>query len=272
MQDLRAQKEIDREGIFRAFPLAWTLEEPSGKPDKDTQQPSQSQPIAFQFAIYQEWGKDANGTGAWSDPWPEGYFIYGRQYIIGKTGEMNEGAVKALADAGLWNGEFDEIAGPPRNVMVIVTVERNDYGGKTSYRVSWINANADVPSERTGFKPVDPSVLALTRQRFQQKARAIAGGAKGGRPPAPPGGPAAAPTPTPPPPPSSPAAPAAARPAPPSQPRPASGPAPLAPPRQPPQAQAPLAPPRAVPPPVSAPVGQQQVIGDVADDRVPWES
>lgn len=280
MQDPRAQKEIERDGVFRAYPIAWTLEEPSKKPDKDTGQPSQSQPIVFQFAIYQEWGKDAAGNGAWSDPWPEGYFVFGRSYVITKVGEVNEGAVKALAEAGLWNGDVDEIAGPVRNVYVLITVERNDYNGKVSYRVAWINPNADVPPERTGFKPVDPSVLALTRQRFGQKMKAVAGGTKGGRPPTPPAQPAA---PVAPPGPRLPAGPPAQG-TQPLQQQPAArpnGPSPLGPPRMapssPPQ---PVAPPRpAGPPPMGAPQFQpppqpqpvQQVVGDVADDRVPWE-
>lgn len=215
----RAQVQLDRAGTFRAYPLSWTVEA-SDKPD------SQSVAIAIQFGIFQQWHPDekGDGTGQWSQEWPTGYFVYGRSFVVGRDGKTKAGAVEALAKAGLWNGDWDALGGAPPQVFVLIDVEANEYGGKTSYRAAWINPNADAPKPRTGaFAPVDESLLHSLRARFGGETRAIAGGKPAGQAPAPPapGGAArpatppaaAAPTPQRTPPPAGGGAPPATRPA-----------------------------------------------------------
>jgi hypothetical protein len=174
-----AQTQIDEQqgaGSYRAKPLSWTIEK------KD----SGSVAIAIQFGIIQKWHPEGEGT--WSQPWPPGYYTYNRTYVIKKDGNMNDGAVKGLADAGIWNGNWDLLAGDPPDVVVIIDVQRSEWQGNVSYRAEWINPNADRPVERgSGFKPVDTDLLAQLRQRFQSQTSAIVGGAPaGGSPPAPP--------------------------------------------------------------------------------------
>ncbi len=226
----RAQVQLDRAGTFRAYPLSWTVES-SDKPD------SQSVAIAIQFGIFQQWHPDENGNGGqWSQEWPQGYFVYGRSFVVGRDGKTKAGAVEALAKAALWNGDWDALAGTPPNVFVLIEVEPNEFGGKTTYRAAWINPNADVPKPRSGaFAPADESLLASLRARFGGETRAIAGGKPAGHAPAPPapGGATrpAAPSATP----QRPVAPAGPAPATPATPAPAATPQrPPTPPRTPP--------------------------------------
>ena len=122
----------------------------------------------------------------------------GDNWVVKRDGSINEGAVQALAKAGIWNGDWDAFNEAPPSVNVLVTVEENVYDGRKSYRASWVSPDADEPRQRGGFKPADKSVLASLRARFGGQIRAIAGGNTSGTAPAPPSAnPASAPTPAP---------------------------------------------------------------------------
>ncbi len=170
------QNRIEQPGIYRGYPIAWTLEE-------STSDDSQAVAIAFQFAIHQQWSPDAK---AWSEEWPVGYFTANRTWIIGKDGSFNAKAGEALKACGLWNGDLDEIAGAPPNVFVHLDVDGETYQGKTRYRANWINPDADEPRARGGFTPVSNDLLKSLKSRFGSQIRAAMGGAKTGAPPAPP--------------------------------------------------------------------------------------
>lgn len=240
-----AQREWEKEGTYRAFPIAWTLEKKE----------SGAVAIAFKFALHQEWhGKDQG----WSVEWAPGYWTTNRTWIVKKDGELNQSAVDNLGKCGLWDGDFDKIAGPVPSVFVLVDIGCETYENKTRYRADWINPNADEPKPRGGFTPTDPNVLAQLRARFQSATRAIAGGAPAGTAPAPPATPAPAPTPA--------VAPAAVAPAaaPPETLAPLAAPAPLAPvaptvpQAAPPATPAAPAAPGAPPAPTPAPIAQPQ--------------
>tara|TARA_R110000822_G_scaffold120633_3_gene254139 strand:- start:3566 stop:4315 length:750 start_codon:yes stop_codon:yes gene_type:complete len=193
------QFHLEDEGDYRAFPVAWTVEEKE----------SGAVAIAFEFAIRCKWHGKEQG---WSQDWAPGYHTTNRTWIVKKDGSINQAAVDNLAKCKLWNGDWDALAGPPPNVFVLIDVAGETYEGKLRYRANWINPNADEPKARGGsFAPVDTNVLATLRARFQSKTRAIAGGSAPGAAPAPPTAtPAAAPTPAAPPAaPTAPAAPAA---------------------------------------------------------------
>lgn len=172
------QSKYQKEGVFRAFPLAWTVEESSAEDSK-------SVAIAFQFALFQEWHGKESG---WSVEWPPGYYVENRTYVVKRDGSLNQGAVDALGACGLWDGDWDKLAGPVPNVFVLVDVkaEVNPKTGKTDYRAAWVNPNADEPQTRGQFKPADTGLLASLRSRFQGQTRAQIGGGKSGQPPAPP--------------------------------------------------------------------------------------
>lgn len=164
-----AQAPIEQAGTFRAFPLTWTVEQ-------SEKEGSQSVAVAIQFAIHQQWHKDAGESGMWSENWAPGWYTYHRSYVVKKDGNINEGAFKALNKAGLWDGEWAAFEGDPPKVFVLIDIEANEYNGNTSYRAEWVNANADVPEARTpGFKPANPTLLNTLQQRFGGQFRAIAG-------------------------------------------------------------------------------------------------
>lgn len=163
-------------GEYRGFPLSWTVE-------PATKAGSQSVAVVINFGISEEYVGEEAG---WSQPWPPGFYATGRTYVVKADGTINQNAVDALAKAGLWNGDWDAFAGSPPQVFCLLSIESNEWQGKTSYRVAWINPNADKPRERGGLAPADPTVLARLRQQFGGQTRAIAGGNPGGAAPAPP--------------------------------------------------------------------------------------
>lgn len=184
MLDESAQAPGGTEGFYRAFPLAWTVEE-------STKEGSKSVCIVYQFAIHSKWVPDPNieSGGQWSGEFAPGWFVYGRTYVVGSDGKLNPNRVQDLIQAGVWGGDFMEIreGNPPPNVWVIIEVGANEYGGKKSYRADWIHPNSDVPKTRAGFKPAEESLLQSLRARFGGEVRAVGGGKPAGRAPAPPG-------------------------------------------------------------------------------------
>jgi len=171
------------EGVYRVFPLAWTVE-------TATKEDSKSVAIAFRFGVAQQW--DATDR-RWSAEWPPGYFVEHRAWVVKKDGELNTGAIESLAKCGLWDGDWDKLSGAcPVGFFLLADVKAETYEGKTRYRAAWINPNADEPQARGGFAPVDTNLLGSLRARFQSKTRAVAGGARSGGPGAPPPQPTAA--------------------------------------------------------------------------------
>lgn len=170
------QTKVPNAGTFRAFPLAWTVQE-------STKEDSRSVAIVYRFGISQEWHGAERG---WSEQWPTGYYAEFFAYVVNREGEIIQGAIDKLAAAGLWDGDWDKLAGPcPQGFFVHVEVGENTYGGKTSYRVDWVNPDAPVPQAR-GFAPASEKLLANLKTRFQQKTRAAAAGRVTGPVPAPP--------------------------------------------------------------------------------------
>lgn len=235
------QQPLDKEGVYRAWPISWALQE-------STKDESKSVAVAIRFVVHQMWhGKDVG----WSQPYPAGWFCDGHVWIVKKDGSLNQGAIANLQKCGLWDGDFDKFMQPPPNYFVHIDVGSEQYEGKLRYRANWVNPDADEPSVRGGFQPTNPDLVQSLRQRFQPQTKAIAGGQRTGAPPPPPAAPAPAIT-TPQPPQQPQAAPQAA-PQPPAvgggQPRPTAAPTQQAP------AQAPQAP-QGVPGPQARPQPQ----------------
>lgn len=181
MQNDLMQSELDGmegrgAGNYRVRPIAWTVQ-------KSPRDDSQSTAIRIAYSIVARWDAESE---QWVD-WPQGWFVYGQHWIVKRNGQLNESAVRMLRESGVWNGDFSALEDdPPQNVTAIATVAENVYEGNVSYRVDWVDANADAPRTRGGFKPADPELLASLRARFQSQVRAIGGGSPQGTPPAPP--------------------------------------------------------------------------------------
>jgi hypothetical protein len=175
------QAPVQEKAIYRGWPLQWTVEKSTGKDERG--QASQAVAIAIRFAIHQRWHPQEE---QWSNEWPPCFFTDARVWVVKKDGSENEGAVANLGRCGLWDGDWDKLALPPPPVYVHLDVDSEVFEGKTRWRANWVNPDADVPATRGGFAPVDTSLLASLKQRFQSKTRAIAGGAPKGAPPPPP--------------------------------------------------------------------------------------
>lgn len=157
------QAEIERDGTFRGWPLEWTVEEAG----------SGATCIAIKYGIVMQWG----GESGWGEKWAPGYFATQRAWVIKKDGTLNKSAVDMLAKAGLWDGDWDKLSGPVPKVIALIDIKAEhseQYGDQ--YRVDWVNANADEPAARGGFKPADAGLLAKLSARFQGQTRALAGG------------------------------------------------------------------------------------------------
>lgn len=183
IEDL-SQSHVNEEGTYRCFPISWTVE----------QYDSGSVCIAIRFAVHQKWWKTEE---VWSEEWPQGWFVDARAWVIKKRpkdapktqqGELNDSAIANLAKCGLWNGDWDALAGPPPSVFVHIDAgpEKNPETNEVKIRGQWINPDAEKPVARGGFAPADASLLQSLRSRFQSGTRAIAGGKPSGTPPPPP--------------------------------------------------------------------------------------
>ena len=175
------QSPLDKPGIFRGYPVAWTVEE-------STKQDSHSVAIAFQFAVHQEWVPASEGADAmWSQDWPVGWYVENRTWVVKVDGTINAPAVENLKKCALWNGDWDKLSELPPSAMVHLDVQEEMYEGKPQIRANWINQDADVPQARRGFAPVESGVLDQMRKRFGAQTKAIGGGQPaGGSPAAPP--------------------------------------------------------------------------------------
>jgi hypothetical protein len=170
---------LKREGTFRVTPKSWTLEEYD----------SGSAAIAYELEVVQQYHTEDGGV--WSEVWPDGYTTYHRAFIVKKDGSLNDQTIKRLVAAGLWDGDWGALEGPPPTNRCIVTVKEDEYNGRVSYKADWPQADTDTPQvSGSGFKPADPTLLASMRQRFGSATKAIVGKpATAGRPvPPPPGG------------------------------------------------------------------------------------
>jgi hypothetical protein len=134
-QDIPQTVALDRPGVFNAQVIDATMFNPEGK------RSTSFQPY---FLILEKHNKE---TGEWDD-WEEFQMgITGDQWVIGKEGNGNERAINtciALFDwdpADLWEGLIAASIGK----VVSITVEWEEYNGKNSLKVKWMN-----PKDSTG--------------------------------------------------------------------------------------------------------------------------
>ena len=155
-------------GIYRARPIEWVIEEYEGK---------QTKALRIKFEIIQRWDGDGGGGGTWSAEFPGGYVQFHRAFIIGKEGNLNERAIRSLTEAGLWDGNFESLAQDPNpHARAIVDVRENEYNGRVSYRIEWVNPDAEKPRAAGGPRTTDASVLQQLQARFGAQTRAMGGG------------------------------------------------------------------------------------------------
>jgi hypothetical protein len=173
------------EGSFRAFPLAWTIQQTEGK---------QSVAVNVRFAIGQKWHPDykvegQTEPGAWSENYQPGFFVDGWFYIIKNDGTENDMAVRQLIEGLGWNGDVGAFEGdPPRSTVCIIRTGFELYEGKQRLKLQWLSANEDRPPVPGGLKPADSELVRSLQARFggSFRSKAGGGGAPQGAPPTPP--------------------------------------------------------------------------------------
>ena len=161
---------LEQEGIFRAVATAWSL----GR----TKEGSRSIPVVVDFTVTEKME-----DGVWED-WSkyDDQTIEGRFYVVGKDGAPNAANVERLARCLGWTP--DAMDGPPPGTAVQIEVRPEEYNGRTTLKVKWLNPADFVPAAASQ----SPAEVKAFKQQFGSQMRAIAAAAtKGnGTKPAPP--------------------------------------------------------------------------------------
>lgn len=124
-------KAFDREGTFNAKPIAWGVR---------TSEKTQSVGITIDWIPYELMDKESGGFSPFENP--DGLTVSGDIWIVKKNGDYNKLAIqRTMVDALGWSGEFDDFLedgkfNPPK---CQISVELNEYKGKVSYKVAWVN-------------------------------------------------------------------------------------------------------------------------------------
>lgn len=153
---------VQSEGIYRAYPAAWAVE----------QVKSGAVQLAVQFSI-----TDVKEKGEWVVmEQPEeitGYF-----YIVKKDGTLNDRQIQSIKDALGWDGvSFANLAsGDWSGTQVQITVGSEVYEGKKRLKVQWLN-HRDYEGGG-GVGQTDPQIVSSLDTRFGSALRATAGTAK----------------------------------------------------------------------------------------------
>ncbi len=157
---------LEREGIFKARILAWSVREAD----------SGAVSVNLRLLILAE----LEGT-AWQS-WEgfEEHAVYGDFYVVKKDGTVNTAAVEQLAAAIGWDGNLGSILGAPPDKVVQVTVKADTYKDVTRYKAAWINPEDYTPTPQ-GESEGDVKKL---QARFGSLLRAAAQGSKKTAPPA----------------------------------------------------------------------------------------
>ena len=158
---------IDREGIFKAAPMAWSVQ---------TNEKTQSVAVNIDFQILEQ--LDGDQWVSWAEYEP--HSVSGWFYVVKKDGTINDTQVEQLVKSLGWDGDLRLVTGAPPNVVAQVNVKADDYDNKRTYKVAWINPEDYTPSAGG----VDDNTLNDLQNRYGSLLRACASSVKGkGGPP-----------------------------------------------------------------------------------------
>lgn len=115
---------------------------------------------------------------------------FGDVWIIKKDGSINDKASESLIKHAGWDGNIDSITGETwKPTPCQVVVNKEEYQGRTSYKVAFINDHSRTPGQMSNVTPEKAKEL---QNRFGSQLRALVGNVKrnqaptGSRPSAPP--------------------------------------------------------------------------------------
>jgi hypothetical protein len=168
---------MDRPGIFKAKVLEAFIQDSA-----DKSEPSKSVAVVFKFEILA--ALEANEWKDWSGFGP--YAVTGYYYVLGKDGKPNQKTIEQLVKSLGWDGNLQSFVEENSKAIgrtVQITVEENNYNGKTTYRAGWMNHEDFAP----GPKGVDADRLKSIQSESGSLLRAAAAAAaKPANAPAPP--------------------------------------------------------------------------------------
>ena len=97
------------------------------------------------------------------------FFAFGTFWIIKKDGKPNTMTIEQIVNSLVWTPDFDDVVmtEPPKRTVQI-TVKADEYGGKTRYKVTWLNPEDYVP----GSGGITESDLDQLKGRFGSLLRA----------------------------------------------------------------------------------------------------
>ena len=147
---------IDREGIFRAVPSEWIVE----------QAESGAIGINIKFAIieYLE-------NGQWVDWRKFGpYDVTGTYWVVKKDGAVNTVTVNQLVESLGWDGSFAHVDKDAPQVVVQIKVDQSEYNGKVYFKAGWMNPGDYAPEK----KQLNPEIVKNLDSRFGSLLRAAA--------------------------------------------------------------------------------------------------
>jgi hypothetical protein len=171
---------LTAEGTFRGRIIEYGVQESS-----DTA--SQSMGVAIKCAIDEAYNFDAQ---AWEDWRSYECECYGYVNLVKKDGTPNDKSAENFCKCSGWNGSISDLAvGEFKPEPIQFSTKGEEYKGKTSFKVSFINPYDSTPGG--GIKSVDESKAKQLQAKYGSQFRALAGAAKksapaGGKPPAPP--------------------------------------------------------------------------------------
>jgi hypothetical protein len=159
-------KPLKQEGTFRAVPLTWGLTEKGGD--------SRSVGVGIEFLVDYKWNAE---TEQWED-WRAGNFaITGYFYVVGKEGNLNDMAINQLRKSLGWDSGLEELVAetaPWNDRPVNITCAFEEYNGKSSLKVKWLNPPDDSPARAIGN--VAPERVSELAMLFNPKIRATGSG------------------------------------------------------------------------------------------------
>ena len=149
---------LDREGIFKAMPKSWGIQK-----SRD----SQSVAIWIEFLVVGKLeGNDWEDWTVYQELTITGYF-----YIVKRDGAINTITVENLSESLLWNGDLNALFGEPPSIVCQITVENEEFQGKTRLKVKWLNPSDYVP----GPKTETPEELMAVDAIYGPRLKALAG-------------------------------------------------------------------------------------------------
>jgi len=149
-------RQLDREGVFKATPMQWGI---------NNSENSQSVALVVVYRILAQF--DAGDWQDWSEY--EDHQITGYHYIVKRDGQVNTTTVDNLVQSIGWDGNLDLSAGPPE-VVCQITTENEEYNGKSSLKVKWLNPENFAP----GPKTADAATVKQLAARYGSQLRAAA--------------------------------------------------------------------------------------------------